>query len=384
MATVISNKQSTSGSPYAMYTLDMSYSSRTASSVYVSFTLTWNLKESSSFWGTGYTKTAHIYCGNNSQSVVIKTSSATYSGNSKHTATGGFTVSGLSTTTSALATALQVTSSSSSYNGGNLTKTAGSNLGITTYNAASTYTISPTSINLGGSTTATISMYQSTNKHLFQAIAYNSSGTSAWSTVASSATGASRTLTFPIATFAHNIPTTATSASTSIDGYTYNSAGTSLGYQRRTITLNMTQAQGAPSVGSITLNSYTTNGATFLSPTPVGQYKATIGSSKVTTGSGWYITQKNSSGVEIGSVTKSGNTITSVVPLNTVGDVTLTYYVKDSRGFVSPTKTITYIPRLSKFYIYDNNEWHKTVLWIYSNDRWQTCAGYLYDDQWYQ
>lgn len=115
MATVISNKKSTYGSPYAFYTLDLSYSNRTLNSVVVSYTLKVNLQYSNSNLGKGYPLTAIIYAGgSNSGEITLKPSSTSWSGTSVKTFTGSFTVTGLSASTSSISTALY----SSAYYGG--------------------------------------------------------------------------------------------------------------------------------------------------------------------------------------------------------------------------------------------------------------------------
>ena len=140
MATVLNEQKSTYGSPYAFYTLSMTASNRTASSVAISWSLTGHLQYSSSYMGTGYILTATVYAGNNSQSKVLKASSETWSGTGTHTISGSFTVSGLSGSTSSIATALYVDSNVDQYESGydscQLNKTSGTALSIPTYNTA--------------------------------------------------------------------------------------------------------------------------------------------------------------------------------------------------------------------------------------------------------
>lgn len=128
MATVISSKKSSVGSPYCYYTLTMTYSSRTATSVKVSWTLTAKLASSSSTMG--YSLTAYVYAGGAYQKKSLKGTS-TWTGTSAHTISGSFTVSGLSASTSSISTALKVTSGAPA-NACQLNKTSGSSLTIAT------------------------------------------------------------------------------------------------------------------------------------------------------------------------------------------------------------------------------------------------------------
>ena len=134
MATVLSKKQSTYGSPYAFYTLSMTYSNRTSTSVKISYTLTTNLQYAESYINNGYGLKATIYAGSSSTTKTLKTTGESWSGTGNHTVTGSFTVTGLSSSTTSITTALKVdpvndfgdTASS-------LTKTSGSNLSISSY-----------------------------------------------------------------------------------------------------------------------------------------------------------------------------------------------------------------------------------------------------------
>ena len=128
MATVISSKKSTVGSPYCYYTLTMTYSNRTATSVKVSWELTAKLASSSSTMG--YSLTAYVYAGGYYQSKSLK-GTTTWSGTSAYTISGSFTVSGLSATTSSISTALKVVSGAP-HDACQLDKYSGSNLAIAT------------------------------------------------------------------------------------------------------------------------------------------------------------------------------------------------------------------------------------------------------------
>lgn len=142
MATVLNEKQSTYGSPYAFYTLSMTYSNRTSTTVDVSWSLTGHLQHSASYMGSGYILTATVYAGNNSQSKTLKGSSDIWSGTGTHTISGSFTVTGLATSTTSIATALYVDSNVDKYESGydscQLNKTSGTALAIPKYNVVET------------------------------------------------------------------------------------------------------------------------------------------------------------------------------------------------------------------------------------------------------
>ena len=135
MAEVITSKRSTVGSPYCYYTLNITYSNRQANSVYVSWTLTARLAESIS--KMGYSLTAYVYVGGTYQAKTLKGSSM-WTGTSAHTLTGGFTVSGLSVSTSSLSTALKIVSGAP-HDACQLNKTSGNSLPIST---VTKYTVS--------------------------------------------------------------------------------------------------------------------------------------------------------------------------------------------------------------------------------------------------
>lgn len=140
MAQVL-NQDSTYGSPNVNYKLDLTYSGRTASSITISYTLTATLLYSSSWIGNGYGLKAYIYAGNNYTSHVLVSEwndTWEYSDGSRKL-TGSFTVSGLSGSTSSIATALYVEAVNGySDPGGQLNKTSGSALSIPT---ATVYTV---------------------------------------------------------------------------------------------------------------------------------------------------------------------------------------------------------------------------------------------------
>lgn len=136
MATVLT-VTSTAGSPECKYTLSMTPSSRTANSVYVSWSLTASLGSANSTMGFGLNAT--VYAGSDYQTKTLK-GGETWSGTSPHTISGGFTVDGLSKTTTSISTALAVSiGTPAGYGACTLGKTSGNNLSISAWTS---YTVS--------------------------------------------------------------------------------------------------------------------------------------------------------------------------------------------------------------------------------------------------
>ena len=103
MATILSNKKSTYGSPYCFYTLEYtSTSNRTAVSVDITFKITSHLQYGNSSFGTGRTLKAQIYINGDwwpqDSYISVKGSSDSCNGTSNHTKTQTLTITGLNST----------------------------------------------------------------------------------------------------------------------------------------------------------------------------------------------------------------------------------------------------------------------------------------------
>ena len=94
MATILNNKKSTGGSPYAYYSVDATSSNRGTSSVDITITVTSNLQYSSSSLGSGsnYGLVGYITLNNTEYSMTLKSTSQSWSGTTKHIATSTFNV----------------------------------------------------------------------------------------------------------------------------------------------------------------------------------------------------------------------------------------------------------------------------------------------------
>lgn len=110
-ATVLNNKLSNGASPYAYYTVEASYSNRTATTVDVSVTVTSNLRYSSSSFGTGNANGLNAYFkfnGTQYGPLSLKGTGESWSGTTKHYKSTTYTIRNLSTSTSNLSIQFRV------------------------------------------------------------------------------------------------------------------------------------------------------------------------------------------------------------------------------------------------------------------------------------
>ena len=242
MATILSSKMSTYGSPYAFYTVDLSYSSRTETTVVVSYTITSRLQYEASWMGYGLT--AYLTVGGTGSGAIKLKGNESWSGTANHTVSGSFTVTGLSATTSSLPTSFRVDSASPDYCC-QLSTTSGSNLGISIYGMKTTPTLSASSINLGSAVTINLgsrllSSYTHTLTYAFG---------SATGTMATKTSSSSVSFTPPLS-LAAQIPS-AMSGTLTITCTTYTSSGTSLGSASVSMTVRVPEtAKTTPSLSA--------------------------------------------------------------------------------------------------------------------------------------
>lgn len=91
--TILSNQESTYGSPYCVYNVQVEPSSRKENSVSLTVKITSHLYASNSYLGNGYSLTGNLLIeDSDSISIPIKTSSESWSGTTNHTATKTATV----------------------------------------------------------------------------------------------------------------------------------------------------------------------------------------------------------------------------------------------------------------------------------------------------
>ena len=216
--TILNEKKSTVGNPYAFFTVQVTPSNRTTNSVKLAITVKSHLQWSDSLLGTGYTMTGYLKVNDTSYYITLKTSSEVWSGTTVYTATRTITINELdSATTSLTGVTFRVAGES------RLDETSCSSITIPSGNGASTFTLSATSVNIGSSLKVTISREVSTNYHKIVASFNGNSHTF------TSNAGTSATLTFSRSDFRPWFSSTSPEITVALIMTTYNSSGTKLG-----------------------------------------------------------------------------------------------------------------------------------------------------------
>ena len=216
--TILNEKKSTVGNPYAFFTVQVTPSDRTTNSVKLAITVKSHLQWSDSLLGTGYTMTGYLKVNDTSYSITLKTSSEVWSGTTVYTATRTITINELdSATTSLTGVTFRVAGES------RLNETSCSSITIPSGNGHSTFTLSATSVNIGSSLKVTISREVSTNYHKIVASFNGNSHTF------TSNAGTSATLTFSQSTFSSWFSSTSPEITVALIMTTYDSSGTKLG-----------------------------------------------------------------------------------------------------------------------------------------------------------
>ena len=216
--TILNEKKSTVGNPYAFFTVQVTPSNRTINSVKLAITVKSHLQWSDSVLSTGYTMTGYLKVNDTSYYITLKTSSEVWSGTTVYTATRTITINELdSATTSLTGVTFRVAGES------RLDETSCSNITIPSGNGHSTFTLSATSVNIGSSLKVTISREVSTNYHKIVASFNGNSHTF------TSNAGTSATLTFSSSNFSSWFSSTSPEITVALIMTTYNSSGTKLG-----------------------------------------------------------------------------------------------------------------------------------------------------------
>lgn len=224
--TILSEKKSTVGNPYAFFTVQVTPSNRTSTSVKLAITVKSHLQWEDSQLGAGYTMTGYLKVNGTSYYITLKTSSEVWSGTTVYTATRTITVNDLSESETSLSgITFRVAGES------RLDETSCSSITIPSGNGASTFTLSATSVNIGSSLTVTISRVVSTNYHKIVASFNGSSYTF------TSNAGTSATLTFSRSDFRPWFSSTSPEITVALIMTTYDSSGKKLGATVSRITL---------------------------------------------------------------------------------------------------------------------------------------------------
>lgn len=138
--TLISNKKSSYGSPYAYYTIKAVETARTSTKVTIKFTATGKLATSVSSLGSGLVLKAGVYIGGAWKTWTLKSGSTTWSGTTSHSASASFSISASASATSLTGIKVRVLRTDSYGNGAELKAMTATTSSISIANSA-TYKI---------------------------------------------------------------------------------------------------------------------------------------------------------------------------------------------------------------------------------------------------
>lgn len=357
--TVLSNKQSTVGSPYVIYTVQLQPSSRTASTVNIDCIVTLHLSSSSSHLGTGYVLTGYITINGQIFSIDLKGRSESWNGTTNHTASTSFQVTGLSSSTTSLSSTFSVTNSGG--NAGTLSETSMSLITIDSGNSVSLFKIQ-SDIYVGDKVTASITSTSSTNYHKISI----SSGSK--STTFTSNTKSDYVCSFLSSTFNSWFSSTVNMIEATMTCTTYSSSGSNLGSVSQKVYVYLHEYQYKPTGGSGKVSSESITSCTIALTRPTFKNSATF--------SKWNVSSN------IGTATVSGNTVT-VSGLSSASNTetgVLTVVCTDSRGFISDPVYVVFHIRRSGFYVY-NGAWIHASPMLY-NSGYKNVTAAVYNSGW--
>ncbi len=324
MATVLSNKKSTYGSPYAFYTVDVTISERKETTAKVTFKVTAHLQYSES--KTQYGMTCGLYIGGSWHDVTLVPKGTWWSGTGNKTASSTFTISGLSASQTSI-TGIQFRATSSDRSG-TLTATSCSSVSIATYFLAST----PSASNV--TTGSSVTIYTNRNSSsLTHTVSLSVGGTKRveWTGV-----GASKAYTIP-RSWASYI-TNAASATCTITCTTYNGSSQIGSAKTSTFTITVNSAD-IPTISGVSVIPQNTNAVVngwgvYLQ----GYSKAKV---QVTGASGVYGSSIKSYKVVYNGSTSTTHPYTTPV-FDSAGTKSATVYAIDSRGRSSSGYTVNW------------------------------------------
>lgn len=357
--TVLSNKQSTVGSPYVIYTVQLQPSSRTASTVNIDCIVTLHLSSSSSHLGTGHVLTGYIKINDQIFSIDLKGWSESWDGTTNHTASTSFQVTGLSSSTTSLSSTFSVANSGG--NAGTLNETSMSSISIGSGNSASLFKIQ-SDIYVGDNITAHITSSSSTNYHSIVISSGSKSNTFI------SNTKSDYICQFSSSVFNSWFSSTVKMIEATITCTTYSSGGSNLGSVSQKVYIHLHEYQYKPAGGSGKVSSESITSCTIALTRPTFKNSATF--------SKWNVSSN------IGTAAVSGNTVT-VSGLSSVSNTAtgvLTVTCMDSRGFVSDPIYVVFHIRRSGFYVYDGTWVHASPI-LYNNG-YKNVTAAVYNSEW--
>lgn len=357
--TVLSNKQSTVGSPYVIYTVQLQPSSRTASTVNIDCIVTLHLSSSSSHLGTGHVLTGYITMNGQKFSIDLKGWNESWDGTTNHTASTSFQVTGLSSSTTSLSSTFYVNNSGG--NAGTLNETSMSSITIGSGNSASSI-IMQSDIYVGQTITCFITSSNSSNYHRLR-LSYGSK----YYTFANT-TKVDYNCNFVANSFQSWFSSTESVIETTMTCTTYTTSGTELGSVTQPIRLHLAEYQYKPTGGSGSISSQSNSNCTITLTRPTFKNSATF--------SKWNISSN------IGTATVSGDTVT-VSGLSSASNTetgVLTVTCTDSRGFISDPVYVVFHIRRSGFYVY-NGAWIHASPMLY-NSGYKNVTAAVYNSGW--
>lgn len=357
--TVLSNIQSTIGSPYVIYTVQLQSSSRTSSTVNLDCIVNLHLSSSYSHLGTGHVLTGYIKINDQTFSIDLKGWNESWDGTTNHTASTSFQVTGLSSSTTSLSSTFSVSNSGGS--SGTLNETSMSSISIGSGNSASLFKIQ-SDIYVGDKITAHITSLSSTNYHSVS-ISYGSK-----STTFTNNTSSDFVCNFSSSLFDSWFISTVKMIEATMTCTTYSSSGSNLGSVSQKVYVHLHEYQYKPTGGSGKVSSESITSCIVSLTRPTFKNSSTF--------SKWNVSSN------IGTATVSGNTVT-VSGLSSASNTetgVLTVTCNDSRGFISDPVYVIFHIRRSGFYVY-NGAWIHASPILY-NSGYKNVTAAVYNNGW--
>lgn len=354
--TILSNKQSTYGSPYCYYTVTAYPYSRSASSCTITITVKANLGSSDSWLGTGHILIATISIGSKSYDIDLKGYSDVWEGTTVHTITKDISVNELSSTQTSL-TNVKFSVVNTYGNSSTLNSTSCSNITIDTGNNISDYYIKD-ELYLGEQTTLSIFPVTSSNYHNIY-VSYGSHSNNI-------ANNLSTLYTFSFSSYyASWFSSTEKEIEATFNLATYSSSGTLIGNLTRKIKLILPRKDYKPTGHSGTISSQSNSTCTISLTRPTFKNSAAFSS--------WNVSQT------LGSSFTSGDKVT-ISNLSSVANETgvLTVTCTDSRGIVSDPIYIQYHLRKAGLCVYNGSVYAPATSYLYSS-AWKQANGYSWN-----
>lgn len=318
MARVLSSQISTHGSPYAYYTVDLTYQNRKEATVDVYYEITSRLQYDESY--LGYALTGYLTVGGTQSPGISIKGTEMWSGKGTHVVKGFFTVKGLNASTESLSVSFKVISSAPGSASG-LNSKACNSLGVSIYAKATTPTFSVNAIELGNNMAISLSSrLMETYRHTLEWSIGEASGIIATETSLTSVV-----FTPPIGDIASQI-TESMLGSVVITCHTYNSSGDLVGTESENLSVKIPSSI-VPSVAAINVSEAVVNIKSLF-----GAYMKSLTRLAISvSGTGIYGSKIESYSTIVDGVTYLGKEFTSNA-LKSSGQLEIKTTVTDSRG----------------------------------------------------